>query len=157
MIQSVIVLLILSIVVEAISEIITSSEIIRPLRDLVKRHTYSIDAPPPDTFYQLAKVWFDKLISCGYCVSIWVAGFLALWVHIDYTGGNGFINWLITTFVTHRLANSYHVVYELVRKGRVATYDIELKLGESYGDDGEGSPEGSSEIEPRIFKASRDL
>ena len=157
MMEFIINLLVISIAIEAISEVITSSEITRPLREAFKRFTYPVDSPPSDTIVQTLKVWFDKLISCGYCVSVWVAGIVVFFSRLDFWFGGEFIGLVITTFAAHRIANLYHVLYELLRKGRIGTYDIELKYKEEdHGDDGEGPFEGDAETKPRIFETGRN-
>ena len=141
----------LSIAVEAATEILTSSELTNPLRKKWKKWTYPLDAPPEDTYIQHFKVWFDKLISCGYCTSVWVAGFFGIFTpKLDL--GHWIINWLIITFVLHRLATWIHVIYELVKKGRVKTYDFEvqLKIQDPEKNDGsirESPLEESAEVE----------
>lgn len=121
-------LLILIIAAEAITEIITSSEITVPLRRQIKMWAYPLDEPPVDTFWQKFKVWLDKLISCGYCSSVWVSFFLAWFAQPIFD--NKIINVFVHTFMIHRMSNYYHVIYEIVRKGRVKTYDLLLKINE---------------------------
>ncbi len=41
---------------------------------------------------------------------------------------NLFINWLVNVLILHRLSNWLHVVYMLIKKGRVNTNDTELKI-----------------------------
>lgn len=151
-------IILLSIVVEAVTEILTSSELTEPPRRKWKEWAYPFDAPPPDTYIQEFKVWVDKLISCGYCTSVWVAGFFGIWApKLDL--GNQIINWLMVTFVLHRLSTWFHVVYELVKKGRVKTYDLEIQLKldehseENDGSFREGPPEESAETDSRIDEA----
>jgi hypothetical protein len=143
------IIFLISVAVEAVTEIITSSELTEPLRKKWKEWTYPLDGPPPDNFTQKAKVWFDKLISCGYCTSVWVGGFFGIWAP-KYGTGSWLIDWLLITFVLHRIATWLHVVYELVRKGRVRTYDLEVKMQDSEeydGSVGEGTTEESAEVE----------
>lgn len=137
MAQFILVMVVISIVVEAVTEIITSSELTKPLRGWWSRLTYSIDEPPQDTYYQSFKIWFDKLIGCGYCTSVWVAGFFNIWSPNVLTGDN-FVDWLINTFSTHRIATWIHVIYELVRKGRVQSHEISLKLDNQFEESVEG-------------------
>jgi hypothetical protein len=161
MIAEIIAILLMSVAVEAISEIITSSEIMRPFRDFIKKSIYPIDGPPKDNWLQALLVWFDKLISCGYCTSVWVAGFLSLFILpsafpvIASTTNYSIVNWLIITFVSHRLATCFHVVYELIRKGRVKTYDLDI-LHRRVIDGGAGAStsERRSEVESGDFETS---
>jgi len=117
----------MSVVVEAVTEILTASELTEPLRKTWKVWTYPTDRPPPKSLLQFFKVWVDKLVSCGYCTSVWVAGFFGIWApKIDF--GSWFINWIVIVFILHRVATWVHVVFELVKKGRVKTYDLEVSV-----------------------------
>ena len=124
MIYDILLLLLLVIACEAVTEIITASEITNPIRSWWKKYTYKLDIPPDDTFIQKVKIFLDKLISCGYCTSVWVAMPLAFFSPFTLS----VIWWMIMVFVIHRLSNWLHVVYELVRKGRVNTHDLLVKL-----------------------------
>jgi hypothetical protein len=133
----IITIFLLSVVVEAVTEILVASDLTDPARKKWKEWTYPVDAPPPNTYCQICMVFVDKLISCGYCTSVWVAGFFGIWApKIDL--GFWLINWLVIVFALHRLAGWVHMVYELIRKGRVKTYDLEIKMivPDSEVDDG---------------------
>lgn len=122
-------ILLIAIVVEAITEILVASELTDPLRKKWKEWTYPSDKPPNESLLQYFMVWADKLISCGYCTSVWVAGFCGIWcpkLHV----GNAFIDWIFISFALHRISTWIHVVYELVKKGRVKTYDLLIKTQE---------------------------
>lgn len=145
------VVFILSVVVEAVTEILVASELTDPFRRRWKEWAYPVDSPPPDTYFQKFKVWFDKLISCGYCTSVWVAGFFGIWCP-KFDFGHWLINWLVVVFVLHRVATWVHVAYELIKKGRVKTYDLEVKVlmqdpEDDNGAIGEGPSEESAEAE----------
>lgn len=143
---SCVVTLLLALAVEAVTEIVTSSKLTEPIRELWKSWTYPIDAPPDDSHWQAAKVWVDYLLTCGYCSSVWIAGLFAIWA--PKIGFGWFVvDWLCMTFFIHRIANWIHVAYELLRKGRVRTYDIELKVIEEVKDGsvGEGVSEETTE------------
>lgn len=71
--------ILLIIAVEAVTEIIVSSELFKPLRLMVS---------PMDDF-------------CGYCMSVWVAGFF---IYFE----SPLITTLIYIFAAHRLANLFH-------------------------------------------------
>lgn len=130
----IVLIILLAIATEAVSEIITSASITEPLRDWWKRWTYKSDEPPVESYFQQFKIFIDKLVSCGYCTSVWVAAFFAIWapLFIDYIVSN----WLVCAFAIHRIANLVHVIYELIRKGRVKTHDLLLKV--SIEDDENG-------------------
>jgi hypothetical protein len=122
---------------EAVAEIITSSKLTDPFRAWWKKWTFPAEHPPPDTPLQHFRVWFDYLISCGYCTSVWTSGFFALFAPAVIP--NSFCNWLVMTFAIHRLANWLHVLYERIRKGRVFEADINL-IHASPVEDENGSP-----------------
>lgn len=154
--MTIIVIILLSIVVEAVTEILTSSEITDPIRLKWKLWAYPDDKPPPDTTFQAFKIWVDKLISCGYCTSVWVAGFFAVFIPqlYEFQYYSGLLNWIGLTFLSHRISNWIHVVYELIRKGRVKTVDLVVKMEDSDGSIGESTGESQAEIEPSDTSAS---
>ena len=78
MTESLVSLLFLVIATERITELLVESKIFEPLRMMVKRWTYDLDTPPSDSYYQQLKVMLSYLITCGYCVSVWVAFFSAI-------------------------------------------------------------------------------
>jgi hypothetical protein len=129
-----VILFLLAIAVEAVTEILTSSEITKPIRSVWRNWTYSVHRPPTDSIAQYAKIWVDKLITCGYCTSVWVSGFFAIWSP-KFDFGNTFINWLFVAFVLHRLSNWVHVLYKLVENGRVRTIDLEVKIQDNRDDE----------------------
>ena len=143
------IIILLALAVEAVTEILTSSELTEPFRLVWKRYTYP-DGQPSTGFGQYVKVWLDKLITCGYCTSVWVAAFFAVLVPMLFE--SAFVNWLCFVFVLHRLANWIHIIFELIKKGRIKTYDLVLlikqeeDLENENGSFGESSTEGPTEI-----------
>ena len=117
--------LILIVATERATELIVSSKIFEPFRLAIKKWTYNPDIPPSNTVLQEFKVMLDYLVNCGYCVSVWVGALFGLFAtqHFD----NVFISWLTSALFLHGMANLYHVVYELIKRGRVKTYDIILR------------------------------
>lgn len=115
-------LVMLIIATERATELVVSSKFFEPLRVAVKRLAYPIDNPPPDNAIQQFKIALDYFVNCGYCVSVWVSAFIAYLAmeHHEF-------NWLLLMFFLHGASNLYHVLYELLRRGRVKTYDIVLK------------------------------
>jgi hypothetical protein len=111
---------------EAVTEIIVASEF--PLFEWIRtRLSYSALPETPRTdFRQYCIVAIYKLFTCGYCFSVWTAGFFALFAPslLEFW----FLNWVLMLFVIHRLSNWLHVAYELLRKGRVKTHDLEAKI-----------------------------
>lgn len=132
MLELIIIYLLSAVAVEAISEIITSSDITFGFRAWIKRLAYPEDPTKSSKFRKII-AWFDKLISCGYCTSVWIAAGISLAVPKPVDGALG---WVICIFVLHRISNLLHVIYELIKKGRVKTYDI---MYQKSGDMEDGS------------------
>lgn len=134
-----IVLLILA--TERATELITSSKIFEPLRLFVKRTAYPLDGRPDLSTSWLeprrlkAHFWItlDYLLSCGYCVSVWVGMFFAMFSDVYFD--NIFVNWLVTSLCLHGAANWCHVIYELIRRGRVRTIDVMFRIVEGEQND----------------------
>lgn len=142
MIEDLLIVFFLVMASEAVTEIITDSELTNPLRMWWKRVLYPADTPPRSGWLQNIGVYIDKLVSCGHCTSVWVSAFFALFAPF----ATSFIMWVIMTFAIHRLTNWFHVVYELVRKGRVKTHDLLIKLAVEDQEDGiVGESEGEAE------------
>lgn len=135
-------ILLIALSVEAITEILTTSEIMRPLRLGIKKLAYI--NPPRENLQTCIFTWVDKLISCGYCSSVWISFFVCIW--LDYRiVEDKYINLFIVTVAIHRLSNWIHVLYELIRKGRINSVEIALSLEDKYGTDGESFVEGATE------------
>lgn len=111
MLKTLIVVLSLVIFTEAITELVTKSEIFSPIR----------------------KFFFDRkqnsfcaaihiLLDCGYCMSIWVGLFSA---YVFYFVDNIFFNVLFMGIILHRLSNILHFVIDRINKG----HDLNLDLG----------------------------
>lgn len=140
---------------EALAELIVDSKFsAKFFRDPWKKWTYPIDKPPHDTYLQRVKVFVDDLWSCGYCTSVWTSGFLALFIG-PVLINNAIICWLVSTLIIHRISNWIHTVFEVVKRGRVRTYDLLVRMseqedagiglggGEGIEEAGTGDPEAS--------------
>tara|TARA_R110000751_G_scaffold6623_4_gene28181 strand:+ start:1887 stop:2351 length:465 start_codon:yes stop_codon:yes gene_type:complete len=137
--------------VEATSEIITSSDLTFGFRSWLKKIVYpEVPNENLNGFGRYVIAWFEKLISCGYCTSVWVAAFLSLalpTIYSDITGlgyaGSEPIEqacgYMISVFVMHRLSNWIHVLFELVKKGRVKTFDIMYQNNENNENNGDSN------------------
>lgn len=79
------------IAVEAITEIIVSSQIAEPLRKWC--------------YYNSS--FLHKLINCGYCTSVWISAFVALLI-LGFTGLPIIAEYFILVFALHRLSNIWH-------------------------------------------------
>jgi hypothetical protein len=89
---------------EAITEIVTKSEIFQPFRKKI------FDLGKNNTFFE----WFHKLLDCGYCFSVWSGVLVAILLLRDLHLVNVFIDWFIVGLVLHRLANLFHNIMDRV-------------------------------------------
>lgn len=96
MLNSFIILFFLVILVESVTEIITSSTLFQPVRNWLAKKAFDSSVAS----------FFSKLIQCGYCASVWIA-FSCAWI-LQFNLVNFFIDWVIFAFVLHRLANFWH-------------------------------------------------
>jgi len=119
----------LVIAVEAISEIITSSKLTEPIRGMLFKAAFGDGEPPEPSIKQSVQTFFYNLLDCGYCTSVWVAAFAAFFAPKLFAPS--FFNWLLSVFIIHRLSNWLHVFYELIRKGRVWSFDVVTSDGET--------------------------
>ncbi len=111
MIKVLIVLGIISLLViftEAVTEIITKSELFNPIRKF---------------FFNKRKNKFfnfiHELLDCGYCVSVWVGLFSA---YIFFFMNNAVFNVFIIGIVLHRLSNVLHFIIDRINRN----YDLTL-------------------------------
>lgn len=130
MLHLILIYIIASIAVEAISEIITSSDITFGFRSYIKKLAFP-DEPSSHKYFAKSVGFIDRLISCGYCTSVWVAAALSVGIPKMLDGP---IGWVMCIFVLHRISNFIHVVFELVKKGRVKSYDIMYQKSEDLED-----------------------
>lgn len=118
----------LAIVVEAVTEIFVASALI----DIIGLRPWAVrKALPKDGDYSQV-YWYHrilhKLLTCGYCLSVWTAAICAWALPGGYFGLLLWDNILVKIFLLHRLSNWCHVYYELFRRGRVNSMDLEIKL-----------------------------
>lgn len=106
--------------IERAVELITTSVISDMIfRDRMRAYIYSEE---PKSKYVLSVLKFvDKVTSCGYCCSVWIAILFTFFDESRY-----FRNPLINILALHGLSNIIHIIYEFCRRGRVHTYDINL-------------------------------
>lgn len=124
-------LLVLAIVVEAITEIITSAKITDPFRAFLFKKAYpSVPEDwPTDKSPPIGRVWWlwlNGLFSCGYCLSVWVAFPFCFCAPLWFSPI--LVNWVVMVFLIHRLSNWCHILFSLVKKGRVKTIDLEVLI-----------------------------
>lgn len=92
------------ILTEALTEIITKSEIFEPLRKKV------FDLGQNNTFFG----WVHKLLDCGYCFSVWSGTFIAFLFLRDLNFICSGVDEFIIGLVLHRLANLFHNIMDRV-------------------------------------------
>ena len=89
------------IITEAITELLTKSEIFIPLRGFF--------------FNRRDKKVFGfihKLLDCGYCTSVWSGWFVALVFFKDIGILNVWVDWFFVGLVIHRLSNVLHFLID---------------------------------------------
>lgn len=96
MLSELLILLFLVIAVEAITEIIVSSTIFQPLRNTILKCANE---------FRICN-FLGKLIQCGYCTSVWISLMVA-WI-VPFNLINHYVDFIIFTFVLHRLSNFWH-------------------------------------------------
>ena len=82
---------------ELLTELVVKSEIFRPVRNV---------------FSKLG-TWFGKLVSCGYCFSVWAAAAVVLLTDTSYPlTGNHWLDLGLMALIVHRLANILHNIID---------------------------------------------
>lgn len=91
-------LFVLAFITEAIVELVIKSEIFRPIRENI---------------FKLG-TWFQKLFTCGYCFSVWVAlaAVNAVPEVILPLSDVFLVDSLLTVLVVHRMSNITHNVID---------------------------------------------
>lgn len=116
------ILILLIIATEAVTEIVVASDFPLFLWFRTRLSQRAIPETPRDDFRQHAIVSVHKLFTCGYCFSVWVAAFFSFFAPSFFD--DKFVNWMCFTFVLHRTSNWVHVVFELIKRGRIGTHDL---------------------------------
>lgn len=89
-------LLLLIILAEAVTELICKAEILERPRSYVKSLGW----------------FFDELLSCYYCTSVWVGIILA---QLYFVSDNVYILVFCSGIVVHRLSNYVHLLFSILR------------------------------------------
>lgn len=114
-------LILVAFVVERTVEILVDSKLFAPLRSYIAKKAI------PDLAVESQKPYFwwfcHSLSSCGYCMSVWVAGFYAVFFRIGIVEFS-LMNWMINALLLHGLSNIIHVIYMIIYKGRVKYHHI---------------------------------
>jgi len=116
--------LIVAIATEAVTEIITSSELFAWLRAPLGRQ--ALPASPQDLRWYWTFLY--KVLTCGYCFSVWAAFALAWTLPGSWAGWLPWDNLVVKWLLVHRLANWWHVSFVLYQRGRIVPQDILLKI-----------------------------
>jgi len=97
--------------VEALTEIITKSEVFSPIREFFfnRRKSKIFD-------------WIHSLFDCGYCTSVWIGMFISIgWFCADSL----ILDIIFIGLVFHRLSNMLHFMIDRLNKDR--TRDVSSK------------------------------
>lgn len=89
---------------EAITEIITKSELFSPIRTRVFKK-----AKDNKVFD-----WLHSLLDCGYCFSVWSGFFVAIVFFRDVGLIHPSIDWFFVAIVLHRLSNMFHNILDRI-------------------------------------------
>lgn len=93
LINTIIAWIIVILVVEAVTELVVQADIFIEVRGWISRHSN----------------FFGRLVSCGYCASVWVSAGLA-WI-LPPIINMWFIDILLKTFAVHRISNILHEAF----------------------------------------------
>lgn len=128
-----------AIIVESLTEIITSSDVAFKLYKFRLRN-FIMENPENRLIHILS--FIDQLTSCGYCCSVWVSMLVAaIMPAIKHVcNADSIFYFILDVFLYHRLSNLYHAIYELIRRGRVTMLEHNMTI-----DIKENGIEGNSE------------
>jgi hypothetical protein len=124
----------LSLVVESITEIVVDSKIFEPLRAAIFRWSL-IDPTKPIPRSAYFKEYIAYFIKCGYCFSVWVSAAVSLFFPValfQFAWFGNFLDlvvqWACSVFVYHRLANWLHVWFKRSQVGIVDVKDLKVTV-----------------------------
>ena len=92
------------VLVEAITEVITKSEIFLPIREKIFKLGQKIK------FFK----WLHSLFDCGYCFSMWSGMFISVLFFRDVNLIHHYIDWFFVAIVLHRLSNLFHNIMDRI-------------------------------------------
>ncbi|RLI61095.1 MAG: hypothetical protein DRO67_08370 [Candidatus Asgardarchaeum californiense] len=89
------------IITEAITELVTKSSFFKPLREwfFSKKDT------------KIFK-WLHSLFDCGYCMSLWIAWAVSLFMFRNVNIVYSHVDWIWIGIVIHRLSNIQHLIID---------------------------------------------
>jgi len=91
--------------IEALTEIITKSEITEPVRKYVFKMGHK------NKFYN----WLHRLLDCGYCTSVWIGMFAAIFLFRGVEVLSPYLDWIFIGLVLHRFSNVFHFLVDRIR------------------------------------------
>lgn len=125
---------------ERTTEIIHESKFFFPLRNLVAQAALREGLTGTLWLLQLPCKFVHAVISCAWCLSVWISLFFALFLPGEYflrmPSDNIMIKWLALV----GFANLWHAIFRLIFRGRVITIDIRHTIDHS------GDPDGLAEL-----------
>jgi len=89
---------------EAITEVITKSQIFSPLRARIFK------LGRENKFFD----WFHSLLDCGYCFSMWSGILIAILFFRETNLLHWSVDWFFVAVVLHRLSNLFHNLLDRV-------------------------------------------
>lgn len=98
----------LTIATERATRIIVDAKISEPFRAYIGKLAYP-NNKPPTTDVQKFLIWLHSLLTCGYCMSVWVGFFFALFAPRYFECW--LAHWLVAGLLLHGLAGFWHRFY----------------------------------------------
>jgi hypothetical protein len=91
--------LIAIVVIEAITNILTKSELFKPVR----------------AFFFERNKWIHDLLDCGYCTSVWIGFFIAIYLTFLRVR---IVDVFLLGIALHRLSNVFHFIVDWIDNRR---------------------------------------
>jgi len=89
------------IVTEAVTEIITKSGFFKPLREwFFSKKDWKVFK------------WAHDLFDCGYCMSLWIAWLVSLFIFRNVNIIYSHVDWILIGIVIHRSSNIFHLIMD---------------------------------------------
>ena len=101
---------------ERVAEIIVHSELFGAFRE--KFSTFWVHKNHPV---------FAKLVTCGWCTSVWIAGMIAFLYSESAPLPSHSDHWPLRAIVLCGLSNYWHTIFELIRRGRTISIDVQVR------------------------------
>lgn len=120
---------------ERVTEIIRDSKLFAPFRNFLA--LLALTTWPSNKKYQVLRRilsyptgFLNAIVSCSWCLSVWVCLFFVWFVPGGYFSVNVFDNVLVKWFALCRLANFFHDLFNIVYRGRVRSIELSIKISE---------------------------